>query len=29
MIFDDYLWQYYPKDIDNPAAAINCFLKLK
>lgn len=29
MIFDDYLWQYYPKDIDNPAAAINCFLKLR
>ena len=29
MIFDDYLWQYYSKDIDNPAAAINCFLKLK
>ena len=29
MIFDDYLWQYYPRDIDNPAAAINVFLKLK
>ena len=29
MIFDDYLWQYYSKDIDNPAAAINVFLKLK
>jgi hypothetical protein len=29
MIFDDYLWQYYPKNINNPAAAINVFLKLK
>jgi hypothetical protein len=29
MIFDDYLWRYYPKDIHNPAAAINVFLKLK
>ena len=29
MIFDDYLWRYYSKDIDNPAAAINVFLKLK
>ncbi len=29
MIFDDYLWQYYEKNIDNPAAAINVFLKLK
>lgn len=29
MIFDDYFWRYYPKDTDNPAAAINVFLKLK
>ena len=29
LIFDDYLWRYYPKFIDNPAAAINLFLKLK
>ena len=29
MIFDDYLWRYYKKPSDNPAAAINTFLKLK
>lgn len=29
MIFDDYFWSYYPRSIDNPAAAVNCFLKLK
>ena len=29
MIFDDYFWRYYPKVIDNPAAAINLFLRLK
>jgi len=29
MVFDDYLWQHYKKAIDNPAAAINLFLKLK
>lgn len=29
MIFDDYLWKYYPRAIDNPAAAINAFLRLK
>jgi len=29
MIFDDYFWQHYKKSIDNPAAAINLFLKLK
>jgi hypothetical protein len=29
MIFDDFFWQYYPKAIDNPAAAINLFLRLK
>ena len=29
MIFDDYMWEYYPKSIENPAAAINSFLRLK
>jgi len=29
LVFDDYLWRYYPSFIDNPAAAINLFLKLK
>ena len=29
MIFDDYLWRSYPRDRDNPAAAINAFLRLK
>ena len=29
MIFDDYWWQHYTKAADNPAAAINLFLKLK
>jgi predicted O-methyltransferase YrrM len=29
MIFDDYLWRYYPRAADNPAAAINLFLTLK
>ncbi len=29
MIFDDYLWRYYPEAIDNPAAAISAFLRLK
>jgi len=29
LIFDDYLWRYYPNAIDNPAAAINVFLRLK
>ena len=29
MIFDDYLWRYYPRRADNPAAAINAFLRLK
>jgi predicted O-methyltransferase YrrM len=29
MIFDDYLWRWYPRAIDNPAAAINAFLRLK
>jgi predicted O-methyltransferase YrrM len=29
MIFDDYLWRFYPRPLDNPAAAINAFLRLK
>lgn len=29
MIFDDYLWRFYPRLEDNPAAAINAFLRLK
>lgn len=29
IIFDDYFWQHYEKSIDNPASAINLFLKLK
>jgi predicted O-methyltransferase YrrM len=29
MIFDDYFWQFYKQVNDNPAAAINAFLKLK
>lgn len=29
LIFDDYLWQYYANPFDNPAGAINSFLKLK
>lgn len=29
MIFDDYLWRFYRRSIDNPAAAINSFLRLK
>ncbi len=29
MVFDDYLWNHYPRVTDNPAAAINTFLKLK
>ena len=28
MIFDDYLWKYYPRAIENPAAAVNAFLRL-
>jgi predicted O-methyltransferase YrrM len=27
LIFDDYLWRHYPRRRDNPAAAINLFLK--
>lgn len=29
MVFDDYFWRHYPNAIDNPAAAINLFLRLK
>ena len=29
LIFDDYFWNYYEHDIDNPAGAINVFLRLK
>lgn len=29
MVFDDYFWKYYREPKDNPAAAINAFLRLK
>lgn len=29
MIFDDYFWRYYINKIENPAGAINLFLRLK
>jgi hypothetical protein len=29
MIFDDYFWHHYPKATDNPASAINLFLRAK
>ena len=29
MVFDDYFWRYYDNVIDNPAGAINAFLRLK
>lgn len=29
MIFDDYLWDFYPNAKDNPCAAVNAFLRLK
>ena len=29
MIFDDYLWRYYSTKNENPAAAVNLFLRLK
>lgn len=29
MVFDDYFWRVYPDAIDNPASAINLFLRLK
>jgi predicted O-methyltransferase YrrM len=28
MILDDYLWRYYPRGAEDPALAINCFLRL-
>jgi predicted O-methyltransferase YrrM len=29
VIFDDYLWRFYPRPLDNPASAINAFLRVK
>jgi predicted O-methyltransferase YrrM len=29
LIFDDYFWTYYDPEIDNPAGAINAFLRMK
>lgn len=29
LIFDDYFWVYYDREMDNPAGAINAFLRLK
>ena len=29
MIFDDYIWPYYPRPIDNVAGAVNIFLNIK
>ena len=29
MIFDDYLWHYYDRPIDNPAGAVHAFLRMK
>jgi predicted O-methyltransferase YrrM len=29
LIFDDYLWRWYPRAVDNPAAGIHAFLRLK
>lgn len=29
MIFDDYMWRYYRQDRNNPAIAINYFLRMK
>lgn len=29
MVFDDYFWRYYDRVIDNPAGALNMFLRLK
>ena len=29
LIFDDYLWRFYPRPVQNPAGAINAFLRLK
>ena len=29
MVFDDYLWRFFDTDVQNPAAAIHSFLRLK
>jgi len=29
MVFDDYFWRYYSRVKDNPATAINLFLRAK
>jgi len=29
MIFDDYFWRFYKRKIDNPAGALNAFLRMK
>lgn len=29
LIIDDYFWKYYKKCIDNPAGAVNSFIRLK
>lgn len=29
IVFDDYFWRYYRDDLDNPASAINAFLRMK
>lgn len=29
MIFDDYLWQHYPRASDNPAGGVHAFLRMK
>jgi predicted O-methyltransferase YrrM len=29
LIFDDYFWTYYEAELDNPASAINAFLRMK
>jgi predicted O-methyltransferase YrrM len=29
IVFDDYMWEFYPVRADNPGAAINSFLSLK
>lgn len=28
MVFDDYLWSYYPRTAENPAVAVNGFLRI-
>ncbi|MBL6431537.1 MAG: class I SAM-dependent methyltransferase [Alphaproteobacteria bacterium] len=29
LIFDDYFWTYYEAELENPASAINAFLRMK